>query len=116
MTPAASAAVRTSWASAALAANGFSDSTCLPAAMAARFQRAVQGVGQRVVDDVDLGIGQHLGVGAQSALDAVARGVLLRAPGVAGGDGDEPVARRLRRGDDGLFGDPGRTEDADPQR
>ena len=71
---------------------------------------------QGVVDDVDLGIGQHLGVGAQGPLDAVPRGELLGPLGVAGGDGDQPVAGRLRGIDDGLFGDPGRAQDADPQR
>jgi hypothetical protein len=37
VTPAARAASRTSAASSAFEANGFSDSTCLPAATAARF-------------------------------------------------------------------------------
>jgi hypothetical protein len=40
----------------------------------------------------------------------------LGAVGVAGGDGDQPVARRLRRADYGPLGDPRRAEDADPQR
>ena len=46
-------------ASAALLANGFSLSTCLPAPIGRQVPRPVQPVGQRVVDHLDLGVGDQ---------------------------------------------------------
>jgi hypothetical protein len=77
--------------------------------------RPVQRVRQRVVDDLDLGIGDQLGVRPDDALDAVPRRERLGPGPVAGGDRDEPVTRGPRGPDERELGDPGGAEDADPQ-
>ena len=77
---------------------------------------AVEAVGERVVDDLDLGVGHHVGVGVRHPLDSVAGGEGLGTAPVASGDRDETVAGGVSRVDDGERGDPGGAEDADPQR
>jgi hypothetical protein len=76
----------------------------------------VEAVGERVVDDLDLGVANHVGVGVQHPLDAVAGGEGFGPAPVAGGDGDEAVAGGAGGVDDREGGDPGRAEDADAQR
>jgi hypothetical protein len=51
----------------------------------------LQHVGHRVLDDLDLRVGDERGVGVDDALDAVACREGLGPGPVAGGDGDEPV-------------------------
>ena len=58
----------------------------------------MQRVRQRVVDDLDLRVVQQRGVGVDDPLDTVPGRERLGARPVAGGDGDEPVAGRLRAG------------------
>ena len=55
---------------AALSANGFSHSTCLPARSAAIVISQWLAVGRGDVDDVDVGIGEQVVVGAVGARDA----------------------------------------------
>ena len=78
--------------------------------------RAVQRVGQRVVDRLDLRVGQQVLVGLVDPLDAV----LLRERGgplrVAGGHGHEAVPRGRGRLHDAELRDAGRAQDADAQR
>jgi hypothetical protein len=77
---------------------------------------SVQCVGQRVVDGLDLGIGQQVGVRGGDAFDAVGGGEGRRPLRVTGGDRDQTGAGGVCRLDDGEFGDPGSAEDADTQR
>jgi hypothetical protein len=77
---------------------------------------AVEAVGERVVDDLDLGVGRHVDVGIQHPLDAVGGSEGLGPAPVAGGDRDDAVAGGVGGVDDGDRGDPGRAQDADPQR
>ena len=69
--PARSAASKAASTSAGWRDSGFSHSTCLPASSARTRPRHVQRVRQRVVDRVDLGVGQQLLVGAVRPRDAV---------------------------------------------
>ena len=89
-------------ASAALSAIGFSHSTCLPACAAAIGQRHVQMVGQRIVDRLDLGIGEQLLVGAVGLGDAELVGHFARP-----GSGRARRWRRPRNGADFMM--PGMT-------
>ena len=77
---------------------------------------AVQPVGQRVVDGVDVGVVDQLLVAAEHPGDPLLAGELLRPLAVPGGHGDDH--RRLRSAgwlDECGGGDAGRPEDADPQ-
>ena len=76
----------------------------------------MKGVGQGVVDDVDLGIGQDVGVGVGRSLDAVFGGEGLGAAPVPGRHGDEPGPGGVGRLHDRPLGDARRAEDPDPQR
>ena len=77
---------------------------------------AVQPVGERVVDGVDVRVGDHGGVGVQDPGDAVLAGEGLGPGAVAGRHGGDHGAAgppgRLYQSDGG---DPGRPQDADPQ-
>jgi hypothetical protein len=75
----------------------------------------VQGVRERVVDDLDLRVVQQRGVGVDDPFDTVAGRERLGARPVTGCDRDEPVAGRLRGTDQRELGDPGGAEHADPQ-
>src|SRR4029450_5982166 len=77
---------------------------------------AVEAVGQRVVDALDLGVGEHVGVGADDPLDPVGGRERLGARPVAGGHRDQGVAGGAGGGGQGQAGDPGGAEDADAQR
>ena len=89
----------------------------------ARFERGdrplgVQPVGQRVVDRVDVGIGEQRGVGVVHLRDAVLRRERLGAAAIARRDRDAPRLRATLRA--GLIDrgrrDARRAEDADPNR
>ena len=85
LTPVRSRAAISSSASAVFRPIGFSQSTCLPASAAWMRPRHVQVIRQRIVDRVDLRIGQHL----------LVRAVRLRNAQLARrGFGARPVARR----------------------
>lgn len=76
----------------------------------------VQRVDQAVVDQLDLGVGEQLGIGGVHSLDAMLGRECPSPLGVPRRHRDEPVAAGLGRLDDGLAGDPGGAEDTDPQR
>jgi hypothetical protein len=76
----------------------------------------VEAVGQRVVDDLDLGVGDHVGIGADDPLDPVGGGERPGTRPVAGGHRDQAVAGGAGGAGQGQVGDPGGTENADAQR
>lgn len=87
----------------------------------ARLQRGyvplgVRRVDQGVVDQVHVGIGDHVSVGAVHLSDAPFGGERLGTGPVTGGDGHELMAQRPRRIDNALISDPGGAQDADTQR
>jgi hypothetical protein len=76
--------------------------------------RSVQCVGQRVVDGLDLGVGQQVRVRRRDAPDAVDGGEGRGPLGVAGRDRDQAGTGGVRGLDDGQFGDAGGPEDTHP--
>ena len=78
--------------------------------------RSVQCVRQRVVDDVDFGVGHHVLVGRQDPFDTVLVGKNPGAVWIPRGHCHQAVPQLPCGFDDGALGDPGRTQDPDPQR
>ena len=78
--------------------------------------RAVQGIGERVVDRLDVGVGEDVGVGAERSLHSVPVGEVLGATAVPGRYGDTTMARDAGGSDDGEVRDPGGTKHADTDR
>jgi hypothetical protein len=76
----------------------------------------MQGVGQRVVDRLDLRVGQDVAVAGQGALNSVPLGEVLGPAVVPGRDRDQPVTGQPSGLDDGPVGDPGRTQHTDAER
>jgi len=76
----------------------------------------VEGVDQRVVDDIDLGISNDLGVGLVHRADAVLLGESFGAATVARSDGDQLVAQHPRGLDDAFLRDPRGAKDSNTQR
>ncbi len=77
----------------------------------------VQTVGQRVVDGVDVGIGEQVGVGVEDARDAVLGGVGVGAAAVTRGDRDHLGILRVAGGLDDRGGRDARgAEDSDADR
>ena len=75
----------------------------------------VQAVGERVVDRLDLGIGDHVGVRRVDPLDAVGLGERLGPVPVTRGDRDESRPGGRGGADDGQLADAGRPQHSDPQ-
>ena len=78
--------------------------------------RTVQPVRERVVDRLDLGIGDHVRVRVEYPLDAVLLRVLVGPLAVPRGNRDQAGTGVLRRGDDGAPGDAGRSQDTQADR
>jgi hypothetical protein len=78
--------------------------------------RAVQGVGKRVVDRLNVSIGEDVGVGAEYSLNSVLAGEVLGATAVPGRDSDEPMAGDAGGPDDGEVRDPGSTKHTESDR
>ena len=72
-------------------------------------------VGQRVVDDVHLGVGDQFGIGIHHPLHPVAAGERFRTTTVTGRHGDETVTQCCGGGDDGQLGDARGAQHPDPQ-
>jgi hypothetical protein len=77
-TPFSSRSFKSSRASGAVSAIGFSQSTCFFARAACLVSRHVQMIRQRIVDGVDLGVGEERFVRAVRARDAELGGRFLR--------------------------------------
>ena len=73
----------------------------------------VQAVGERVVDRLDLGVGDHVGVRLVDPLDAVGPGEGLGPVSVTRGDRDEPRSGGRGRADDGQLADACRSQHSD---
>jgi hypothetical protein len=70
-------------------------------------------VRQRIVDRVDVGVGEQCGVIVVHPWDTEARGDFSRARGVAARDrGDDAVARRIRSRNEAFHADVRRAQDA----
>ena len=76
----------------------------------------MQRVHQRVVDDLDVRVVDHVLVRVVHLRHAALGGEGLRAATVPGRDRDQLVAENFRGIHDAVIGDPGRTQDPDPQR
>jgi hypothetical protein len=83
--------------------SGFSQSTCLPASAAFVGQRNMQLVGQRIVDGVDVGIGEQLLVGAVGRGNPELGGCLAGFGEIARGDGGDGGELALLHGGDHFF-------------
>jgi hypothetical protein len=70
----------------------------------------VQAVGERVVDRLDLGVGDHVGVRLVDPLDAVLVGEGLGAASVTRGDRDESGSGGRSGPDDGQLADACRSQ------
>ena len=76
----------------------------------------MQRVHQCVVDDLDVRVVDHVLVGVVHLRHAAPGGEGLRASAVPGRDRDQLVAENLRGIHNAVVGDPGSTQDPDPQR
>ncbi len=99
-----------------VAGEGFLGENVLARPDRGEIPRAVQGVGKRVVDRLDLVIGEDVGVAAENSLDSVPAGEVLGASAVPGRDSDEPVSGDAGGPDDGEVRDPGGTKHTDADR
>ena len=88
---------------------------CLTGLDGGHVPRCMERVGQRVVDDVNLGVGDQVGIGIHHPLHPVAAGERLRTATVTGGHGDETVPERRGGGDDGQLRDARGAQHTDPQ-
>ena len=102
-------------ASVALRAKAFSTSTGLPAAVASDGLRPVLRVGRRDVDDVDVRVGDEVGVGAVGRGDAELVGEGLRPVQSAGGHRLELLAGGRAQGGGEGVGDAARRQDPPAQ-
>ena len=78
----------------------------MPGLDSGEIPRAVQGIGERVVDRLDVGVGEDVGVGAERSLHSVPVGDVLGATAVPGRYGDTTMARDAGGSDDGEVRDP----------
>jgi hypothetical protein len=76
----------------------------------------VQGIGERVVDRLDLAVGEDVGVGAERSLYPVPSGKVLDTTAIPGRDGDKTMASDAGGHDDGELRDPCGTKHADADR